>query len=109
MAKVTIHIDNYKVESGSRIMAYTLIDGQDIDFCINKEEFEAFCDEHELRYWEHQIYNYEKEDFDEFSGTEDWTDIYDGPEFMRKFIKSYIQHLYDMDAMDIEKAIKKIA
>jgi hypothetical protein len=99
-----IEIDNFRITSVG-IEAYCLIDGESVDFNINQDEFETFCDDSEMREWE----NDSDEDYGvPCSGITLWSEIYSGRQEMYKFLHAYITNLYDMEAMDIETPLKKI-
>ncbi len=107
MSKLAIHVDNFKV-SDTIIEAFTLVDGKDIDFNINRADFEEFCDKHSMRDWSRLQHNAFCGVDDDFEGTDTWEEIYAGWEKMVAFLKDYIQHLYDDEKMDIETPLKNI-
>ena len=111
MAKMNIFIDSYKLEE-KQIIAYTIVADQDVDFHIDRKEFEDWCDLHELRNWNNDSYSHYMEMWSEDNGTIPWEDIYNGTgdfeDNIYDFLKKYIQNLYDMDAMDIETPIAEI-
>lgn len=84
------------------------VDGEETHFNINRDEFETFCDTHELRDFENNIWNHRLEDFDTESGTTPWATIYEGREKLTELLKGYIENVHAMDAMDIQTPIKKI-
>lgn len=107
MAKVNIHIDNFKIEE-NQIIAYAIVNGKDVDFYIAKEEFELFCDNNELREYER---NYAGDEI----GLEidvvckySWQEVYDSYAILEKWLTHYIQALYDAEELDIEIPLKKI-
>ena len=105
--KLQIIIDSHKVEN-FKILAYTLINGEEIDWDINREDFETWSDDNDLRTWYNYRYNYMTDDLDEDFGIADWSDVYADYEMVEKLLTQYIQFLYDQEALDIETPIAKI-
>jgi hypothetical protein len=103
-----IIVDSFDMSDFLNIKASCIIDSIDKDFVIDRAEFEVWCDEHELRDYERDIYS----NHGEYAGTgmlrHEWADLYDDHTYMYELLKMYIQHLYDMNTMDIETPIKKI-
>lgn len=102
-----IDVQAFQIE-GDRIKVQTIVNKKDIDWDINRPEFEAFCDQNELREWEYDRAGNEGYPDYAVHGEYSWQEIYDGFEIMGEFIQKYITHLYDMQAMDIETPLKKI-
>jgi hypothetical protein len=102
-----IEIDNFRITSVG-IEAYCLIDGESVDFNINQDEFETWCDYHEMREWNNDSYSYYSNCWMEDNGTTPWEEIYDNHPDMYNFLKCYIENLYILQATDIETPIKKI-
>jgi len=102
-----IYIDDFRITSVG-IEAFCLIDDESVDFNINQADFEKFCDDNEMRDWNNDSYSFYSGCVMEDNGTTPWEDIYAGRDKMYDFLKAYITHLYDMEAMDIETPLKKI-
>lgn len=102
-----IYVDNFEVLS-TIINALTLVDGEDIDFSINKDSFEQWCDQNEMREWCNETYSYQTECMSEDNGTTPWADVYDNMVVITGFLMAYIQNLYDMELMNIEAPLKQI-
>lgn len=109
IAKISpkVIIDNFSIKS-SGIEAYTLVDGEDIDFHINQKDFEQFVDRHELREWNNDSYSYYSECMMEDNGTTPWEDVYASYEKMTEFLRLYIIDCYDQSAWDIGTPLKNI-
>jgi hypothetical protein len=105
--KLQIHIDNFTV-TPDQILVYTIIFGKNIDWNINRQEFEAWADDNELRDYEVNIPSNEDGLERDVMCTRSWADVYDSYSIAEDFLREYIQFLYEQDAMDIEKPIKKI-
>lgn len=106
MPKLNIYIDNF-ILADSIINAYTIVDGNSIDFSINRDEFETFCDDREFRNWNNDTYT-GWGGWNENNGTTPWEDIYEGFEQVYDFLQDYIQHLYATEPASIsyEEAYK---
>ena len=91
MTKITpeVYIDNFSLDlANSRIIAYTLIDGKDVDFNINQETFEIWADNNEMREYE--------------LNSPSWSEVYNDSIILSKFLKHYIEFLYEQDALIIK-------
>lgn len=84
-----IHIDSFRVLE-DKIDAYAIVDEIDVDFSINKADFEDWCDTHDL------------------SEGYEWYQIYADWQTLERLLKLYIMDLYDQEAMDIETPVAKI-
>lgn len=103
----TVYVDNFELKD-IQIIAYTLIDGKPVDFSINRDEFEKWCDENELRDYERNIPGNEGLPERDVMCQHSWLDIYDGYELMEQFLKAYIEDLYFQESLDFQPALNTI-
>lgn len=102
-----VYIDNFRLVS-SGIEAFCLIDGESVDFHINTGDFETFCDDNELRFYEVNIPGNDLHMERDLLCQHSWPDIYEGYELMVQFLKAYIEYLYDQEKWDIGTPLKQI-
>lgn len=103
-----IWIDNYIVKS-SKIEVYSIIDGTDKDWSINRDEFEKFHEANDsLDYCEDFFNPDEYDGHGQRVGTMTWEEVYDSPKTLESLIKEYIQAVEIEGYADIEAPLKKI-
>ncbi len=106
MAKVQ-RISSFGVH-GDVILVFAVVDGKLVEFNINRQEFETYCDEKEMRYWDTLIYSGSSDEMEEVKEPDSWEKIYSGHEAMLRFLVMYIQAVYDAEEMDIEAVLNNL-
>ncbi len=98
MTKITpsVDIEDFRLElMQDRILAMVVIDDAEecTIFSINQTDFEIFVDSNDLR---EDYYDFDREDC-----SIEWIDVYQERNLLSKFLKLYIEFLYEQEALKI--------